>query len=515
MSERIETLKKEDVLKNNFENRGLNINISDVNFTVKEHDSGIKKYERFISTIKRKKKKQFLSSTKEEMISFIEDISFGYKTLELEELNHENSEFEKYMTELLRDCAGLFGWSLDAIKEKKHPVRIKVKKGDIEFEGYTLLNQEFKKKYHNREWKLRRTNYKYMKLFDINSLIAETLAINSLEEFVRKDEELIRYLVTKHISEYSSNEFTSLPEEDKFSYDIFHTMKEYNLTSGEKRKFKSLNQYKPFYYLEKDSEGYISGIEHYLLQSIVVPEFVRQLNYVIDKTEEAMKERKDYAKSFQTKKQINKKTKAYMDDNTFLRIYGYVELDNKVDLEMFSKLEKEFVEFIEHVNIKESLDHSFRIKRLGQHKASGLYFPTFKATIIDVDAPDAFAHELGHQIDYTYSNDVKMLSEETTFRPIIDRYKFIVQQKVDMLPEENLFKQQWESKGKYNKNYFYKNTEIFARCFEVYLYSQGLETSFLKKEYKKAIYPQNEDFLRQIKEYFDKVLKKEEKTLSA
>lgn len=62
-----------------------------------------------------------------------------------------------------------------------------------------------------------------------------------------------------------------------------------------------------------------------------------------------------------------------MKNNCFKENFGYVELDNDVDLMKFKKIEREFLEFKKVVPLPELNDHSFRVKKLGRIKADGVY----------------------------------------------------------------------------------------------------------------------------------------------
>lgn len=67
-------------------------------------------------------------------------------------------------------------------------------------------------------------------------------------------------------------------------------------------------------------------------------------------------------------------------------------------------------------------DHSFRVK-IRQNKADGVYVSSpVRALIVDIAAPNSFAHECLHLIDYTVMKDSTLLSEGIRFRPIVDRY---------------------------------------------------------------------------------------------
>src|SRR5699024_4230619 len=151
--------------------------------------------------------------------------------------------------------------------------------------------------------------------------------------------------------------------------------------------------------------------------------------------------------------------------NEFLGKYGYVEIDNDVDLNKFEKLSQEFKELSHKIYIPKADDHSFRIKKLGKHRAAGIYFSGMKSTIVDIDNPDAYIHELGHQIDYTLGKG-SLISASLSFRHIIDEYKVLIRDAVNELDNDNSFKKSWFGNSSYNGDYYFQPTEIMARSLD-------------------------------------------------
>ena len=106
------------------------------------------------------------------------------------------------------------------------------------------------------------------------------------------------------------------------------------------------------------------------------------MSNIREKTRQIMNEHSSYAKAFQTKKNISPATLSMMKDNQFLWMYGEVELDNDVHLQKFQTLEMEFTELRTQLKLKQALDHSFRIRKLGRHKAAGLYYSIIKQQLL-------------------------------------------------------------------------------------------------------------------------------------
>ena len=156
-----------------------------------------------------------------------------------------------------------------------------------------------------------------------------------------------------------------------------------------------------------------------------------------------------------------------------------------------------------------------RLRKLGNHKAAGLYVPSLNTIVVDFRNPSeihgnhaekeasfsSFIHEYGHYLDYNLVNSDGMttsLSLEPEFRPIIEKY-------VEQLKENGIYSQ---SHGK-TANYYAVPTEVFARAFEVYAYEKGLRSPLMKSE-DYGTEPQYVSFTPEIREeitkYFDEKL---------
>lgn len=164
-------------------------------------------------------------------------------------------------------------------------------------------------------------------------------------------------------------------------------------------------------------------------------------------------QKSDYAKSFETKRNIPTKIQAAMDSTKFLKYgFGFVEFDEQFDLEKLPDIEEQWG------LIHKALPHSeqkpeLRFRKIEHRKAHGVYFPAFDCITISVRNVNSMLHEYGHHIDFTYNKD-QNLSMSDEFRPILKRY------------QKNL-----SDGGVYKGamlNYFLTPTEVFARAFEIY-----------------------------------------------
>lgn len=184
------------------------------------------------------------------------------------------------------------------------------------------------------------------------------------------------------------------------------------------------------------------------------------------------------ASAWQTKKNINKDTRKIMESTSLNKYFQFVEIDNDVDLTLFSQFEKEMERM--HDILPKTGDKlpELRLRKLGNHKALGLYVPNKNTIAIDFrDTNDeiggvgiqSFVHEYGHALDYGTDNG-RLLSLRDDFKPIVKRYR------------ENL---SLNGKGSYvaeKAGYYTAPTEVFARAFELYVSEAGLNSIFLKSK---------------------------------
>ena len=164
-------------------------------------------------------------------------------------------------------------------------------------------------------------------------------------------------------------------------------------------------------------------------------------------------QKSEYARSFETKRNIPTKIQAAMDSTKFLDYgFGFVEFDEQFDLEKLPDIEEQWG------LIYKSLPHSeykpeLRFRKIEHRKAHGVYFPAFDCITISVRNVNSMLHEYGHHIDFTYDKD-QNLSMSDEFRPLLKGYQ-------KNLSDGGVYKGSM-------LNYFLTPTEVFARAFEIY-----------------------------------------------
>ncbi|MGM0220077.1 LPD1 domain-containing protein [Enterococcus sp. AZ126] len=207
------------------------------------------------------------------------------------------------------------------------------------------------------------------------------------------------------------------------------------------------------------------------------------------------------ASAWQTKKNINKETQELMNQTSLNDHFGFIEVDNDVDLALFDQFEKE-MNRISTLLPKTQSTADLRLRKLGNYHALGIYHPLTQTIAIDFrDYEDSiggigiqsFVHEYGHFLDYT--SEEKMLSLEEDFQPFVARYR------------SNLTKLPSDSVVRNKAAYYGTPTEVWARAFEVYVSDAGLKSSFLQSadDYKiqDAYLVFDETMRKELSDYFD------------
>lgn len=222
--------------------------------------------------------------------------------------------------------------------------------------------------------------------------------------------------------------------------------------------------------------------------------YVHALLPAVDQARQTRRQSRDYALSYQTKKNIPKATLEYMQQSGYNNYFGYVEVDEECDLEKISETYSIFVAFHEAALwwVKGSETVSLRFRRLGNHRALGLYYPGIRCLCVSAVEPSAFIHEYGHMIDSLYGD----LSLQPEFGAVRHAYE----QELKKLPSGSF------GKGKYNIDYFLEPTEIFARSLEIYFSRvRGYKNALLGK-CEGTEYPTDSEYMSLLASYFDNLI---------
>ena len=320
---------------------------------------------------------------------------------------------------------------------------------------------------------------------DFILLIAVGRIIKDCFDYIEKNPDRIKQLLKDDLEpNHVFEEYTSLDELlEKFNLDVLMDT------------------------IEK-SKGLRYPLQLISLLNHCMKDIVQETGVILDYEKSIKELTGDYAKPYMTKKNITKKIENFMNDNKFLNMFGYVEADSDCDLEKLNQLEDEFIELTTKIFLPVKKDHSLRFRRLGKMKADGVYVYPFKALCVDLDGVHSFVHEAFHMIDFTEG----LLSLDVKFKQIVNKYTSIVTDKVNSLDKGDSFYIEWNSKNKYNKNYYLNPREIFARAGELYVSEiLGVKSSLTRRDFsegdKAYIYPVDREFLDLVKVYFDELFK--------
>ena len=172
------------------------------------------------------------------------------------------------------------------------------------------------------------------------------------------------------------------------------------------------------------------------------------------------------------------------------------------DYSLFRKVEEDFEEIcnkLPHASAQPEL----KFRKLGKHKATGLYAPFLNILAVDVRNTESFIHEYGHYLDYKHGNKAsESYSLEDNFEHIITAYSNnfkIISKKMEDDLLTRLMKASKESISSVVSleeqrlaselallkqtvkmfDYFTTPTEIFARGFELWVYETITSNSSL------------------------------------
>jgi len=207
----------------------------------------------------------------------------------------------------------------------------------------------------------------------------------------------------------------------------------------------------------------------------------------------------DYAKSYMIKANIPAKTLSAMESSELNQYFGFVEYDEDVDLAKVVEVEKQFIAVKEtYFKDIDSGKNAIRFRKLGNHKAIGLYYPGVKCLCVDYRHTDSFIHEYGHLIDY----ELGSLSLKGGFYPIRVKYEECLKKRMQ---GDSVVNAQMNGKSKYNLSYYLKPTEIFARSFEIYCsIVLGICNDLLPVNFNANVYPyEDESFVEELTVYFN------------
>lgn len=158
---------------------------------------------------------------------------------------------------------------------------------------------------------------------------------------------------------------------------------------------------------------------------------------------------------------------------------------------------KDIVNLIPHAESTPEL----KFRKLGKHKATGLFVPPLNIVAVDVRDTTSFIHEIGHHLDF-YLSDTTLSTKKS--------FSHIQRQYVESLL---LFKKNGSITQKM-LTYYMTPTEVFARGFELWVHERvyNQKHSVLKKDHEayctEPQYIAFQTVIDEVMDYFDKLFEK-------
>lgn len=199
------------------------------------------------------------------------------------------------------------------------------------------------------------------------------------------------------------------------------------------------------------------------------------------------------ATAWMDKKNPDKVRKDLMENHKLGKTFRAVEIDNDVDPVEYNDFESEVNSTMKKLpRVPEERMPELRIRRLGKHKAEGVFFPHKSTVCVDIRTSEAFVHEMGHYYDLVVHNNASLSKE---FRDITKEYTAAL-----------------EPDNPNKADYYRTPTEIFARGFEIYAHKKlGVDNRLLNpKKFTRFDYTpftENPDLEKRLFSLLDRTLK--------
>ncbi len=338
-----------------------------------------------------------------------------------------------------------------------------------------------------------RNNPNYsVEIIDINNFLAHISICSCLHSIISEDiSPLITNIFSRALDELNTNS-----QEPSFCAPLIRFLKDKEAVPLEflfRKSEKHKGHFPPYYYSPD-----------YTLYSKLVYVFYQVADVFQDVQNEFQHREslhKKIATAYITKKNIPLSIQKAMDTSGFLNYFGYVEFDEDVDLSAVSKIEEEYKAINKQYFSGSSFtDVTLRFRKLGKHKASGLYYPSIHNLCVDIQNPSSFLHEHFHMLD----DQLGDLSLEVDFDGIVKAYKAAFLREMKTLDPS--ISKKLNGSSKYNLKYFFRRAEIFARCGEIYFNRILKVKSSLLEPTLTYAYPECKELDTLIKKYYEQLL---------
>ena len=137
-----------------------------------------------------------------------------------------------------------------------------------------------------------------------------------------------------------------------------------------------------------------------------------------------------------------------------------------------------------------------RLRKLGKHRATGVFFPHKNTIAVDIRDSSSFIHEYGHYIDLTVKNNQSLNNE---FTSVTKEYSSALK-----MPDVM---------GEGKREYYTTPTEVHSRAFEMYAHERlGINNRLLNpdkfNEFDYKPFKDNPELKEKTFAFFDKVFSK-------
>lgn len=367
-------------------------------------------------------------------------------------------------------------------------------------------------KTQSNTWRLK-AGSEYIHFYSLQTAIGkETLTKDILCYFEKLPEEERKEIIGDTLSKWRSLSY--IARSNSLTDDIMIFTGEKIEGAGEITEEMFLKLYKAKKIFDKTAYREDTGRRTYLYSGQILPydhhdmlffakcleSMAREAKFIDDDERYYKENATAYATAFVEKKQINKETRERMEKTIFHEYFDEVEFDNETDLVKLTQIEKEF-SYLKNKFILPSFGHKdmekkcdFRVRKLGKHRANGIYFINQVCLCIDPKGASSFVHEFLHFVDYNYNGDGVSLHEDRIFMKEVYRpYMAELDKQKDELTASRY-------------NYLSSASEVFARMGEIYFASLPIVTSLAKtkEEMTGPEYPHG--LLDIAKKYFEKII---------
>ena len=177
------------------------------------------------------------------------------------------------------------------------------------------------------------------------------------------------------------------------------------------------------------------------------------------------------ARTFQRKKLKTRKVLSLELHSPMRQFFtGGVEYDACTPPEHIERFTTEFHAFTRLLGVPQAWGRGVELKfrRLGRHRADGLYYPDQSVLVLDASSSSSFAHEFGHLIDYRSPEGrgpLRPCSTVSLLDGFSSFHEMFLSRMKDVASQDSRL---GSGRGRLSWDYLASRPECFARAFEQY-----------------------------------------------